>query len=493
MLTGSRVHNPASLPVMEIPLKRLAPLCAIVAFLVATSAHAEDCGKLLGMKFSHGAVTGADTVAAQDAIPAYCRVQGVSKPTADSDIRFELWIPLGAAWNGKFEQVGNGGFAGAIPSRAMARVVALGFAVAGTDDGHQSADMTDAAWARDHDEKVQDYGWRAISETTVAAKRILTRFKAKPASKSYFIGCSDGGREALMMAQRFPTYFDGIVAGAPAYAMSRLLTGGVVHLPLLTAPAAHLSSAKLTLLQSFVLQSCGHGVRYLQDPRQCQPDLAPLRCAAEDQDTCLTEAQIAAVQEIYRQSRDPVKGDALYGVLPGAEGVKGSWDAWIMGDDAGAKPAGVGFTWNYLANMVMHDAHFDPSKVTKGDMARGELHYSPMMDASDPDLRAFRVQGGKLIQYHGWNDPGIPPGYSLEYRAHLVATLGATDDFYRLYMVPGMLHCVGGDAPTQIDWQAAIQAWVDDGKSPGALTASDGRGGTQTVPPYVANDAGVSR
>jgi Tannase and feruloyl esterase len=135
--------------------------------------------------------------------------------------------------------------------------------------------------------------------------------------------------------------------------------------------------------------------------------------------------------------------------------------------------------------MVMKDPHFDPAQVTTADIERAELHYAPIMDANDPNLSAFRAHGGKLIQYHGWNDPGIPPGYSLAYRDRLVATMGSVDDFYRLYMIPGMLHCGGGDAPTEIDWQSAIEAWVEDGNAPEALTARNGQGGTQSVLPFA--------
>jgi hypothetical protein len=447
--------------------------------LTALTAHAENCARLVDLKIAHVAVTSATAVAA-----AYCRVQAVSKPTPDSDIRFELWIPLGDAWNGKFEQVGNGGFAGVIPARYMARPLALGYAVAGTDDGHESADNTDARWALNHEEKIKDYGWRAISETTLASKRILRAFTSRAPAKSYFVGCSDGGREALMMAQRFPRYFDGIVAGAPAYAMTKLLTGGALRSAQVSSPEGHLSSAKLALLQATALKSCGNGARYLQDPRQCHPDLAALQCSAGDQDGCLTAAQIATARALYGNVADPVQG-VLYGVLPGAEAVKGSWDAWYMGSGDGEPPAGMEFTRNYLANLVKHDPNFDPASVTTSDVARSELHYAPIMDATDPDLSAFKARGGKLIQFHGWNDPGIAPGYSLDYYARVQATMGPVDDFYRLYMVPGMLHCAGGDAPTTVDWQAAIEAWVEHDKPPGVLTAGGAQGATQSLAPFV--------
>jgi feruloyl esterase len=457
----------------------------VVALLLAAGARAEDCGKLAAVKIPHGTVTGADEVPAEGALKAaYCRIHATSRPTADSDIKFELWIPLGAAWNGKFEQVGNGGFAGAIPARAMAHALSLGFAVAGTDDGHESAEVTDAGWALNHEEKIKDFGWRAISETTLASKQLLKRFKSKTPSKSYFVGCSDGGREALMMAQRFPDYFDGIVAGAPAYAMSRLLTGGVVRAAQLNSVEGHLPSVKLALLQSSVLKSCGNGARYLKDPRQCRPDLAALKCANGDSDSCLTDAQLATARLIYQEQKDPATGSPLYAVLPGAEAVKGSWDVWLTGTDDGATPAGLAFSWNYLANMVMHDPHVDLAKVTQADLARGELHYAPIIDSLKPNLAAFKGRGGRLIQYHGWNDPAIPPGYSIEYRDRLLAAMGPPDAFYRLYLVPGMLHCGGGDAPTQVDWQDAIEAWVERGTAPDALTASDGQGATQVVLPY---------
>jgi pimeloyl-ACP methyl ester carboxylesterase len=458
---------------------------AVAMSAYAMTAHAENCATLVDVKIPHVTVTSAAEVATapETKIP-YCRIRAVAKPSTDSDIRFELWIPLGSAWNGKFEQVGNGGFAGMIPTHYMARPLSLGYAVAGTDDGHESADSTDASWALNHEEKVTDYGWRAISETTLASKRLLRAFKSRTPAKSYFIGCSDGGREALLMAQRFPQYFDGVVAGAPAYAMTRLLTGGALRSAQVNSPDGHLSAAKLALLQAAALKSCGDGARYLQDPRQCHPDLAALQCAAADQDTCLTAAQIATAKALYGDVQDPVRG-VLYGVLPGAEAVKGSWDAWYMGTGDGKPGAGVEFTRSYLANLVKRDPNFDPAMVTKDELARSELHYAPIMDATDPDLSAFKARGGKLIQFHGWNDPGIAPGYSLDYFARVKATMGPVDDFYRLYMVPGMLHCAGGDAPTAVDWQAAIEAWVEQGRAPGVLTAGGAGGATQAIPPFV--------
>jgi hypothetical protein len=474
-------------------LRRTRTSGALTLLLICGSVRAADCGQLTGMKLDHVTITAAQAIAAgtpgkpgDEAVPAqkidYCRIQATSKPTSDSDIRFELWIPSGGGWNGKFEQVGNGGFAGALPYAWMAHVLSLGYAVAGTDDGHRASDATDASWAMNHPEKIKDYGWRAIDETAVASKRILRRFTAKAPAKSYFVGCSDGGREALMMAQRFPTYFDGIIAGAPAFAMSRLLTGGALRSADLDESGGRMPSAQLALLQRQALQSCGNGAAYLHDPRSCHVDLAALKCSDGGPPVCLTDAQLNTARVMYSERKDPLTGKSLYGVLPGAEGVQGSWDVWLIGTEQ-ERAAGLRYTWNYLAYMVMNDPKLDLKRVATADILRGERHYGPILDSDSADLSAFKAHGGKLIQYHGWNDPGIAPGYSLEYRERLAAETHGVKDFYRLYMVPGMLHCRGGDAPTQVNWQSALEAWVEHGTPPGELTAADGKGGAQTLQP----------
>src|SRR5208282_1359606 len=163
-------------------------------------------------------------------------------------------------------------------------------------------------------------------------------------------------------------------------------------------------------------------------------------------DRCLSEAPINTARVIYAERKDPANGATLYGVLPGAEGLMGSWDAWLTGTDDKTPAAGIAFTWNYLAYMVMNDPKLDMSKVTNADLVRGERTFGPVTDSNDANLSAFKSHGGKLIKYHGWNDPAIPPGYSLEYRERLAAKTRGVKDFYRLYMVPGMLHCGGGAA-----------------------------------------------
>jgi feruloyl esterase len=464
--------------------------------LPALATRADECGRLTGMPIEHGMVVQASVIHAGTSIPTprgdtlpaaaadYCRIQATLKPTADSDIHFELWIPSGAAWNGKFEQVGNGGFAGSLPYRLMLRVLSLGYAVAGTDDGHQSSDSPDARWAENHPEKIKDFGWRAIEETAVDSKRLVRKLTSKTPSRSYFVGCSDGGREALMMAERYPTYFDGIVAGAPAYSMTRLFTSGALRYRDLDGAAARFTPPQLDLLQHQALQACAGGAAYIKDPRHCRVDIDSLQCAAGATEGCLSAAQIKTARVLYADRKDPRDGATLYGVLPGAEAVRGSWDAWLTGTDDKTPPAGLAFTWNYLAFMVMNDAKIEVNRISDADLVRGERTIGPEIDAAQTDLKAFKAHGGKLIQYHGWNDPGIPPGYSLEYHDRVLAGTPDAQSFYRLYMVPGMLHCIGGDAPTLVNWQAALESWVEKSAPPGELIAGDGQGATQTLRPF---------
>jgi feruloyl esterase len=467
---------------------------ACAGLTLANSVHAEDCGALRRLTLPHAIVTDAAVVspdqltAPLSGLPApraaYCRVQATARPTADSEIGFEVWIPLGAAWNGKYEQVGNGGLAGQIPYPAMVHPLSLGYAVAGTDDGHRTDEVTDARWAAGHPEKVKDFGWRALQETAIGATAIVRALKADAPLHSYFVGCSDGGREALMLAERFPTTFDGIIAGAPGYATIRLVTNGALLLQQYEKPGRALPVAKLPLLQSFALRSCAAGARYIKDPRQCHIDPSALRCIGEETTSCLTEGQVETVRMLYQGRQDPATGEIQFGLMPGAEAVAGGWDRWLGIDPAtpGKRPLVLSFAWNYIAYMVKNDPNFDIAALSTEDLAHGYALYSPDIDTQTADLSAFQAHGGKLIQYHGWNDPAISPGYSLDYRRRLLSSLGRVDDFYRLYMVPGMLHCNGGDAPTQVDWQVVLESWVEKNIAPSSLTAT-GAGGTQELSP----------
>lgn len=462
---------------------------ALVVALVAGAASpvmAADCASLRNLVIPGATVTAAAVVTVLDGgitlkAPA-CRVLVTARPSADSDVRIAVVIPEGAAWNGKFAQVGNGGFAGKISWGQMALGLSRGYAVAATDNGHQDADGASAKWGLGHPEKVVDFGWRAVKTTTDVANAVMAARGTEP-KRRYFVGCSDGGREALMTAQRFPDDFDGIVAGAPAWPWTRMigLAGKVVQQSLL--PGRTLPPAKLPALQVAALKACGNGETYIADPRACRFDPAVLKCTGAETDACLTKGQIKTLRMVYGGHRDPVSGKLFAGLQPGAEALPGSWAWWgratASGDTSDA--TSKGFPWNYFAYLVKDDPKFDLRTLTDADIRAGYKRWAATLDADNPDLAAFRNSGGKLIGFHGWNDPAIPPGLSIDYLKSVQAKIGKTDDFYRLFMVPGMLHCTGGNAPVNVDWYEQIDRWVEGAPAPAAVTARNASGKGQVI------------
>ena len=452
---------------------------ALAAALAAHpgAARAGTCGDLTGLALPHVTVASATDVAASDLKhPAYCKVLGSSKPTPDSDIRFEVLIPEGSAWNGRYLQVGNGGFAGQIPERIMTAPLAAGFAVAGTDDGHQSQIGTDASWALNHPEKQIDFGYRALKETTDAAKAIVHAYEGALPKFSYFAGCSDGGREALMEAERYPNDFDGVVAGDPANHWTHLLVAAAWNWQALTAtPDSFLSQPKLHAVEAAAIKQCGDETGVIEDPLVCHFDPASLRCTNGDGPSCLTDAQIAALRKIYSGARNPRTGEQiLAGFSPGSEGEGGGWGVWITGPSPASKIAlSYGFGANFFKYIVFSDPNYDIRNLNfDSDVAMTDAKFASVFNSYSPDLSAFRARGGKLIQYHGWADPAIPPLDSVAYYKSVQAKMGPTGGFYRLFMVPGMLHCGGGPGPNVIDSIPAITAWVEQGKAPDILVAT---------------------
>jgi feruloyl esterase len=476
---------------------RLEALAAASLFAVGAPsiAHAaSSCDGVRQLDLPHVTVTSAAVVAegatlqlAAGQAPfkapvAFCRVQGVSRPTADSEIGFEVWIPEGGRWNGKYMQAGNGGFAGGIPYTLLTVGLAHGYAVAGTDDGHRSDNPTDASFLVHHPEKLRDFGNRAIRETTVAAKGVIAAYEGRAPARSYFWGCSTGGREALMEAQRYPGDFDGVVAGAPAYAWTRLLGGGGLIQQALLQPGGFIPPAKLNLLEQSALKACdGLADGYISAPDRCRFDPTPLLCKGADGPDCLTRGELATLKVIYGGAKGP-DGYAYPGYAPGAEAEPFSWNPWITGPKPGGS-IGWAFVENYFARMVREAPTFDVSQLTFADIDAGRRKVEAVMNSDNPDLSAFRAHGGKLIQYHGWNDPAIAPGFSLSYYASVKRRMGDPAGFYRLYMVPGMLHCFAGRGPSNVDWLELIDGWVERGQAPGDVIARDDKGRSQTLKP----------
>jgi Tannase and feruloyl esterase len=484
-------------------------LAAILLAWGAVSFAQDSCAQLMATKFTGATIILADSVAAgtfagpplpygsrdltapYKNVPAFCRVVVLAKPTADSNIKIEVWLPA-AGWNGKLQGIGNGGFAGVIDYVQLGAVVSKGYAATATDTGHSGTPF-DATWALGHPEKVIDFGHRGIHEMTRIAKEAVQAFYGKTQQHSYFAGCSDGGREALMEAQRYPADYDGILAGAPANNWTPLLATAVSDTQALTLdPASFIPQTKIPAISAAVLKACDEldGVRdgILNDPRQCHFDPATIQCkAGEDSDKCLTAKQAAALKKIYAGLRDSQNHELFPGFLPGAEDGQGGWALWITGP-APTKSLIAVFGLGYFSNMVYETPNWN-YRTFAGESGFNAAHEktAKALNAVDPDLGPFKARGGKLIVYHGWNDPAIPALNTVNYYDKVIAKMGQhdADSFLRLYMVPGMQHCdngPGADSFGQVGQMnfddprhsvdAALEQWVEKGTAPSTIIAS---------------------
>ena len=424
-------------------------------------------------------------------LPAYCRVAARLSPEPGSDIRMEVWLPL-AAWDGRLSASGNGGFAGSIEYAGLATAIRGGQVGLSTDTGHVGSAI-DGAWARGRPERVRDYGWRAVHVSTVAAKAITTRVYGRPPERSYFASCSNGGRQALMEAQRFPDDYDGVIAGAPALDFTGAATAMIWDTQALAAPGAMIPASQTARVQSAVLAACdeadGRRDGLVADPRKCRFDPTVLACGAAGAPGCFSPAQVEALRRIYAGPRAP-NGRQLYPGFPPSGGEVGAmpgsgWDGWIFA------PANRPSNQSIYPNALLEDfttpslgrvATFDFAR----DPARLEAALAGDLDAKDPDLSRFLAHGGKLILWHGWADPALPPGRTLSYYQAVVDHAGPrAASGVRLFMTPGVQHCFGGPGLNSFGQAgspppgagpddhlvAALQAWVENGRVPEQITA----------------------
>lgn len=490
------------------------PLMLITIFCtVLPLASATTCEDLSKMTLKKAIITTAQSVAAGSFQPpegkpmniavGFCRVGLILKPSSDSDIQLEVWLPS-TGWNRKFQSNGNGGFAGAIAYGPMAAAVMQGYATASTDTGHH-AGGTDARWALGHREKIADFGYRAIHESAVTAKAIVRAFYGEAPKRSYFSSCSNGGRQALTEAQRYPGDYDGIIAGAPANYWTRLLSQAVVNSQATLAdPASYIPPSKLPAITTAALAACdsNDGVKdaVIENPAQCRFDPTPLLCKNEDKEDCLTTPQLAALKKIYAGARNSKGEQIMPGYSPGGEAEPGGWGQWITGQ-APTKGLLYVFGTQFFSNMVFENAswdfktfHLDQDLKTADDKLSGDLN------ATNPDLKRFKARGGKLILYHGWSDAAIPALSTINYYESVRKRMGDknTAEFVRLYMVPGMQHCGGGSGPNvfgqggwrmndaQHDITAALERWVEEGIAPREIIATKYKAGQNPA-------SGVSR
>ncbi len=396
-------------------------------------------------------------------LPAHCRVAAVLTPTSDSHIEMELWLPV-ERWNGKFQAVGNGGWAGSISYPALALALQEGYATASTDTGHQGGNTL---FAIDHPEKLVDYAHRSVHEMVVQSKSLIAAYYSRAPQLSYWNGCSTGGRQGLTAALKYPGDFDAVIAGAPANNSINMHASDIaVALAGLRDPAAIVPPDKLALVNRAAVAACdaNDGIvdGLINDPRSCTVNVAALQCAPGGMDNCLTPPQVSAVQRMY-QPTTMRNGEVVY---PGKEaGSEPGWAPFLGGN---LFPVPVG-----TFQIAYNNAAWDPKTFDiDRDLPVARARVSPIIDALDPDLAAFTARGGKVLMYHGWNDNLIPPRNSINYFSRVTETPAGKDgDFIRLFMVPGMNHCSGGVGPNQINWMGALERWREQGTAPERIEA----------------------
>jgi feruloyl esterase len=420
-------------------------------------------------------------------LPVFCRIAATIKPAKDSDIKMEVWLPL-TGWNGKYRGEGNGGFAGGIYYPGLATAVSAGYASASTDTGH-SGSPVDASWALGHPDKIVDFGWRAIHEMTVKAKRIIQAFYGDAPKKSYFIGCSNGGRQALMEAQRFPEDYDGIVAGAPANYWTTVFATFIWDIQAMQAePGSYIGANKIPAIARAVVAACdaNDGVKdgVLNDPRTCHFDPKALLCKEDDSDSCLTAPQAAALKKIYDGPVDASGRQIFPGFFAGGEEGEGGWATWI--DRGPGKDLQTVFAHGFYSNMISTKEPVDLKSINVETAVKlADDQQGPDFNAIDPNLKTFARHGGKLIMYHGWSDAALPPQGSINYYNSVEEALGPGKPtlFMRLFMAPGMQHCGGGPGANSFgqfapvgdadhDLSLALERWVEKGIAPDKLIAT---------------------
>ena len=438
-----------------------------------------------------GAFTPANGAPTIHDLPSFCRVTATLAPSAVSDVKIEVWMPA-EGWNGKLQGVGNGGLAGTISYSALAPAIKNGYASVSTDTGHV---VTDTTWLPVED-KEKDYGYRAIHGMTVTAKAILQQFYGRAAKRSYFNGCSTGGGQGFGEAQLYPEDFDGIVAGAPQDFPTHLRAAVISDFQAAgNDSASNLPKNTLSLITTAVLSQCG-GKDALadgflsEDPRTCRFDPRQLLCKeGQDRATCLTAPQVTAVNKIYGGAIDPRTKEQVWpGLMPGSEEPVGPGTVgWQVAGINGPTPFVAAAQFYSLG--VFQNPNFDFHTMDIGSAVKLAEKKFPFLNHTSADIDAFLRRSGKLLMYHGWDDPLISPLNTIDYYGSLVeaigrkrhlgrdAALGEAQKSVLLFMVPGMGHCSGGPGPDAFDAIGTLDQWVDQGVAPDRIIASHLTGG----------------
>jgi len=435
------------------------------------------------------------TSVTQESAPVpHCKVAGVIGP----EIHFELLLP--EKWSGKFVMGGGGGFVGSVINLALSYgALQSGYATVGTDTGHQGHPL-DASWALNNMERIVNFGHQAVHRTAVTAKALTKAYYQQEIERNYFIGCSRGGGQALMEAQRYPDDFEGIVAGAPAYNWTKGLAAGAIQIMQAMYPdpnnlqQAVVGPKEQQLIESSYLDKCDamDGIEdgILNDPRACKFDVESLLCQGKKTDACLTKEQISAVKAIYDGPKDK-QGELFYGLPFGGETSPGGWPRWLTGGlkfqsdvnefqggiEVGDYPAPIvpnahfGFGNGIMKYFVYHDPDWTYENYNFDSFRDDTELVGETLNATNPDLSAFRERGGKLIMFTGWSDAAITALGTIGYYDEVIAHDKTAANDVRLFMMPGVEHCFDGPGPSWVNWLEVLDKWVDKGKAPDEVAA----------------------
>jgi pimeloyl-ACP methyl ester carboxylesterase len=416
-----------------------------------------------------------------------------------TETHFELLLP--DQWNGKFVMGGGGGFVGSVMNTSLLfGSLQAGYATVGTDTGHQGHPL-DASWAHNNLERLVSFGHQAVHRTAVTAKALTEAYYGKDIDRSYFTGCSRGGGQGLMAAQRYPEDFDAIVAGAPAYDWTPGLAALTTQITRAMYPdpgnltEAVVGPAEQKLIESSYLARCdeqdGLEDGILDDPRKCDFDVATLLCKGEKTDRCLSQQQLAAVRVVYDGPKDSQGAPLFYGFPFGAETAAGGWSRWLTGGlrrqgdldefqggvDAGdfaapvAPSAFYGFGLGIMKYFVYNDPAWSYKNYDFDSLERDSERIAETLNATDPDLSKFRQRGGKLLIYSGWSDSAAPGLAVVGYYEKVLAHDEKAVSDVRLFMMPGVEHCFGGPGPSWVNYLEELDKWVETGDAPEQVTA----------------------
>ena len=442
------------------------------------------CEEIMNLRLPNVIILEASKVSVDSSVTgisrkAHCKILG----RIDKEINFELLLPL--EWNGRFAMGGGGGFVGSIQNMAKYSLN-LGFATAGTDTGHKGNGIT-ADWALNNMERQLNFGHAAIHKTAEVSKVLIFNYYCADPEYSYFLGCSRGGGQAMMEAQRYPEDFDGIVSMAPAFDWPAIAAEFIQNIKALYPDPLNLNEPLLTkdnqkLLQEAVLEACDavDGLKdgIITDPRDCDfdPDDLPI-CAGVDQVSgCFTKDQVRIIKKIY--AGVTVDGRQVYPGFPlGGENRGGGWSSWIVGPEPSLRPLGFpslqfGFGTEMFKYLIFNDPDWDYSTYDHENFWKDTEYAASYLNATSPDYSAFKNSGGKILFTHGWEDAALSALATIDHFEDILENHPDAADFTKLYLLPGVLHCAGGPGPSEVDWLTIIRDWVENGIAPDRIKSS---------------------